>query len=125
MENRYLASGLAAGFSLALALLKGGGQGGLILWPLFGATNQLIGGLALLVITVYLYKKGKPIIYTLIPMILIALISTATLILNIKDYIYTQNWLLLFLGIVILALELWLISEGLLIIKKRKDVKES
>ncbi len=125
MENRYLASGIAAGLSLALALLKGGGQGGLILWPLFGATNQLIGGLALLVITVYLYKKGKPIIYTLIPMILIALISTATLILNIKDYIYTQNWLLLFLGIVILALELWLISEGLLIIKSRKDVKES
>jgi carbon starvation protein len=106
-------------------LLEGGGQGGLILWPLFGATNQLIAGLALLVVTVYLYKKGKPIIYTLIPMILIALISTATLILNIKDYIYTQNWLLLFLGIVILALELWLISEGLLIIKKRKDVKES
>lgn len=124
MENRYLASGLAAGLSLGLVLLKGGGQGGLILWPLFGATNQLIGGLALLVVTVYLYKKGKPIIYTLIPMILIALISTATLILNIKEYITTQNWLLLFLGIIILSLELWLISEGLLIIKSKKDTKE-
>src|SRR5690606_26172296 len=27
------------------------GKGGLILWPLFGATNQLLGGLAFLVIT--------------------------------------------------------------------------
>ncbi len=124
IQNRYIASGIAASSALTLALLKGGGEGGLILWPLFGATNQLIGGLALMVITVYLYKKGKPIIYTLIPMIFIALISTATMIMNLGKYINTNNWLLAILGIIILGLEAWLILEGILVIKRRKIIKK-
>jgi len=124
IQNRYIASGIAASSALTLALLKGGGEGGLILWPLFGATNQLIGGLALMVITVYLYKKGKPIIYTLIPMIFIALISTATMIMNLGKYINTNNWLLAILGIIILGLEAWLILEGILVIKRIKIIKK-
>ena len=40
---------LLAGGALALVPGKlGPGSGGLILWPLFGATNQLLAGLALL-----------------------------------------------------------------------------
>ncbi|NVM01857.1 MAG: carbon starvation protein A [Candidatus Helarchaeota archaeon] len=124
IQNRYLASGIAASSALALALIKGGGEGGLILWPLFGATNQLISGLALFVITVYLYKKGKPVIYTLIPMIFIALISTASMIFNLGKYINTHNWLLAVLGIIILGLEAWLISEGILVIRRRKIIKK-
>ncbi|MEM9296582.1 MAG: carbon starvation CstA family protein, partial [Planctomycetota bacterium] len=37
------------------------GKGGLILWPMFGATNQLIGGLAFLVITFWLVRQRKPV----------------------------------------------------------------
>ena len=29
------------------------------LWPIFGATNQMLAGLSLLVLTVYLYRKGR------------------------------------------------------------------
>ena len=36
------------------------GQGGMILWPLFGATNQLLGGLSFLVIAFYLRRRGLP-----------------------------------------------------------------
>ncbi len=120
IQNRYLASGIAAGSALLLALIKGGGEGGLILWPLFGTTNQLIAGLALLVITVYLYKKGRPVIYTIIPMIFIVLVTTSTMILNLGKYINTSNWLLAVLGIIILVLEVWLIAEGILVIRDKK-----
>ena len=123
IQNRYFAAGFAALSALLLALMKGEGEGGLILWPLFGATNQLIAGLALLVITVYLYKKGKPVIYTLIPMVFIAVISTATMILNLGKYITTNNWLLAVLGIIILTLEVWLIGEGILVIKNKRNIR--
>ena len=123
IQNRYLAAGFAAFSALLLALIKGEGEGGLILWPLFGATNQLIAGLALLVVTVYLYKKGKPIIYTLIPMVFIAVVSSAAMILNLGKYITTNNWLLAVLSVIILALEVWLIVEGILIIKNKRHCR--
>ena len=40
-----------------------------IIWPVFGSTNQLLGGLALLVITVWLKRTGRPIWPTLYPML--------------------------------------------------------
>ena len=40
-----------------------------IIWPVFGSTNQLLGGLALLVITVWLKRTGRPIWPTLFPML--------------------------------------------------------
>jgi carbon starvation protein len=38
-----------------------------MIWPLFGATNQLLGGLALLTITVWLRRSGRPSWFTAIP----------------------------------------------------------
>ena len=61
LGNRFVATGLAVSTAAVLALsdapskgLASAGLGGLILWPIFGATNQLLGGLALLVVTVWL-----------------------------------------------------------------------
>ena len=43
-----------------------------LIWPVFGSTNQLLGALALLVISVWLKKTGRPIWYTFLPMVLMA-----------------------------------------------------
>ena len=43
------------------------GSGGLILWPLFGATNQLLGGLAFLVILFWLRRRKLPIYFVVVP----------------------------------------------------------
>jgi carbon starvation protein len=37
-------------------------------WPVFGATNQLLAGLALLVATVWLKRTGRPYLFTAVPM---------------------------------------------------------
>ena len=57
LQNKYIA-GIFAIVSIAFfAFMKIGGKpAGLTLWSLFGTTNQLLGGLALLVITVWLAK---------------------------------------------------------------------
>ena len=38
-----------------------------MIWPLFGATNQLLGGLALLTITLWLRSTGRPAWFTAVP----------------------------------------------------------
>lgn len=40
-----------------------------VIWPIFGTTNQLLAGLALLVVAVWLKKKNKPIWFVILPMI--------------------------------------------------------
>ena len=51
--------------------IENAGKGGLLLWPLFGATNQLLAGLSFLVITFYLWRRGKPVWFLVLPMLFI------------------------------------------------------
>ncbi len=90
------------------------GGGGMLLWPLFGTTNQLTAGLSLLVITLLLWKMRRPIIYTLIPFILVSTVTAWAMFNNLIIYLGEGNWLLLLLGGSIFALNIWLILEGLL-----------
>ena len=62
LTGKGLSTGLAVGSCLVLAFGAGGGAGtgGLVIWPLFGTTNQLLAGLTLLVLSVFLLKKGRP-----------------------------------------------------------------
>lgn len=75
VQNRYVASLIAVAAIGYFALIKIGGQpAGVVLWQLFGTTNQMLALLGLLVASVLLHKMGKPVIYTLLPM-LVMLIS--------------------------------------------------
>ncbi len=123
LKNRYVGSALAVIPALMLALLaqapgRGPGSGGFLLWPLFGATNQLVAGLTLLIITIYLRKIGKPIIYTLIPMVLLIIMTTASMVLNFGTF--HNNILLLILSAITLAFAVWLILEAVLVFKNEK-----
>jgi carbon starvation protein len=118
LSNRYVGSGLAAGTALLLAAMKGGGQGGLILWPVFGGVNQLVAGMALLVISVWLYRQGKPVWYTMVPMIFMVIMTTWALLYTILQSINTGDMLIVFIGACVLALELWLVLEAIAVFRK-------
>ena len=79
MQKALPATLLAVGSCLILAFGAGGadGSGGLLIWPLFGTTNQLLAGLTLLVITVMLVRLGRPMYYTLLPLIFLLIMSAA------------------------------------------------
>jgi carbon starvation protein len=49
-------------------------------WTLFGASNQLLAGLTLLAITVWLYQARQRIAFTLLPMIFVLVITLWALV---------------------------------------------
>ncbi len=122
LKNRYVASTLAICSGLALAKIPMGKVStGMALWPVFGATNQILGALALLVVSVYLYKKGRPILYTLAPMVFMLAVTIVGMVINIRSYITGHNYLLLFVGSAILILEVWLVFESLVVFRDQRS----
>ncbi len=51
------------------------------IWPVFGATNQLLAGLALLVITLWLRQSGRPTMFTFVPMVFMIVMTLWALVL--------------------------------------------
>jgi carbon starvation protein len=116
LGKKHPATFIAVATALLLAFSGGGGTGALALWPLFGALNQLLAGLALLVITVWLARKGVPIFYTAIPMVFMVGITGWAMKINLVQF-YNQKSLLLFaIGAIIAVLQVWMVVEGAIVL---------
>ena len=104
--------------AMILAFYNGSGTGALVLWPLFGATNQLLAGLALLVITIYLAKKKSGFIFTMIPMVFMILMTGWAMLVNLDDFYNDRNWLLFSIGLITMLLEIWMVIESIIVMEK-------
>jgi len=110
LKNKYLASFMSAGVAFVLAIgLYGGKPAGILLWPLFGTTNQLLASLVFATLTIYLLKKKSPTWPTALPVVIVTLTTLAAMIWNIKEYVTAKNWILTSVGGVILTAALVLI----------------
>ncbi|QUL98830.1 MAG: hypothetical protein IMF26_01755 [Candidatus Fermentithermobacillus carboniphilus] len=92
-------------------------KGANVIWPLFGATNQLLAGLALLV-TAYLAKQKKPLQYTMVPMVFMVVMTTWGMVANLLNYVAKGDWLLTVIDAIVIVLELWLIAEAWAVIRR-------
>jgi len=117
LTNRYVASGLGIGAALLLAVGGAGGKGGLVLWPLFGTTNQLVAGVTLLVVAVWLRRAGRPVAPVVVPMVFVATATIFAMIGELQGYVRSGNWLLAVLGGAILALDGWVLAEGVRVLR--------
>jgi carbon starvation protein len=118
LTRKHPATMIAVGTAALLAFYNGSGKGALTLWPLFGVTNQLLAGLAFLVATVYLSRRKAPLFYTALPMVFMLAVTGWAMVVNLMDYRSEGNWLLFYIGIVTIILEIWMLVESALILKK-------
>ena len=115
LQNGYTATGIAVGACLALAFGAGGstGSGGMLIWPLFGTTNQLLAGLTLLVISVILVKLGRPARYTLTPMIFVTGMAFLSAVHQLWDLYTSGQYFLVLVDIVIVITAVLVMLESM------------
>ncbi|MGJ8677623.1 MAG: carbon starvation CstA family protein [Akkermansiaceae bacterium] len=127
LTNKHVATLFAVGIawwmaSLPAAIGKPAGTGGMILWPLFGATNQLLGGLAFLVIIFWMRRQKMPFWFVVLPTIFMLILPAWAMAYQIfvqalgsdQSWIEQERWLLAGIGIAALILETWMILEAAL-----------
>jgi carbon starvation protein len=114
LKHRYIGGVLAVVTPLAL-YMSGTDQA---LWPLFGSTNQLLAGLSLVVVTVWLKQCGRPWLYTGVPTILVVTAAGFSMAGNIMNYWAERNVTLMLVGTLVLALEIWVVLEGLAALRR-------
>jgi len=118
LDNRYLATFLAVSAMGFFAFFEMDGKpAGLFLWTLFGTTNQVLAGLTLLTVTIYLYRKKKPILYTLLPMLLVLGTTITAMVIGIWDAVGKEQWAVAIVGFTIFALAVWVLIEALLVVR--------
>ena len=114
--------------SLPAAEGKAPGTGGLILWPLFGATNQLLGGLAFLVIIFWMRRQRMSIWFVVLPASFMLVLPAWAMgyqifgqaIGSTESWVDQERWLLVGIGLASLLLEAWMITEALVAWRKRR-----
>ena len=125
IQNRWVATAIAVVSCATLALSVDRGAGGMMIWPLFGTTNQLLAGLTLLIVSLYLMRNGRTFWVTMVPMAFLLLMTTWAMIINLGGYFGTNDWMLLVIGAAIFILEIWLLLEGAAAIRRVRAARAS
>ena len=115
LTGRTVSTLVAVGACLLLAFGAGGaepGSGGLIIWPLFGTSNQLLAGLTLMVISVFLIKLGRPAKATMIPLIFLMLMTLPALVIQLGTFWDQRNYLLIVMDLVVLGASILVTLEA-------------
>ncbi len=135
LTNMYVATFVAIVLGGAIAMIPNAdglyGKGGLLLWPLFGATNQLLAGFAFLVTAFYLWRRSKPVAFVLIPTVIMIALPAAALMWQLFDptsgWVMPgegQNWLAGTIGLITIGLQVWMVVEAVIAWPKVKGVLE-
>jgi carbon starvation protein len=131
ITGRHVASGVAVVLVAALVLLPDGGRGlgsgGFLLWPLFGTANQLLAGITLMLVSLWLWRQGRNPLPTLMPMIFLLFMTIWAMTQQVVfDWsglgANDAKWLLFVLGAMILGFALWILLEAIMVFRDPKKI---
>ncbi len=108
---------LVALLSAALALHDIHGNGALAWWPLFGVADQLLAVLGLSLLALALRRHGRPVAWVAAPLLFMLVVAHWALAVLAAQWWATDNWPLLGLGVLLLAIELALVLPVLSALK--------
>ncbi|MEW6424656.1 MAG: carbon starvation protein A [Bacillota bacterium] len=104
LSNRYVATLITVVASYVL--LAYGYQK---IWPIFGASNQLLGALALLAVTVWLARSGKKTWMTFLPMVFMFCVTLTATFLLILNFFKAANYTLFVISLALFILAVILV----------------
>ncbi len=101
------------------------GSGGMILWPLFGATNQLLAGLAFAVILFYLRRRRIATWFLVPPMLFMLVMPAWATMVQLPEWLRGERYVLAGIAALCLALEVWMVVEAALLYGRVKGRLET
>ncbi|RKQ37308.1 carbon starvation protein A [Oceanobacillus halophilus] len=129
LTKTHVATSIAVLSSAALVLIPEGpngfGSGGYLIWPLFGTSNQLLAGISLMLISIWLKRKGRSYAITLIPMIFLMIMTMVALFQQVfLEWAWWgtgSNTLLFVLGAIIFVFAFWIALTSYSVITGKFD----
>ena len=122
LKNNIVSTLVAVASCLTLAFGASNGQylgdGGMLIWPLFGASNQILAALTLLVVSIFLMRLGRPAIYTLVPMVFIIVVAFWASALQLIGFYNGGDWLLMGMSLAVMAASIIVVLEASSLIAK-------
>jgi carbon starvation protein len=116
LRNRFVATAITVGAGAFLAF-----YGAKVIWPIFGAANQMLAALALLAVTVWLTALGRKRWFVLLPMVLMFVITLSALSLKLYEYVFIDfNPALLVISAVLLVLSVSLAGLAFVSVGRRE-----
>ena len=126
MRKALPATLLSVASCLILAFGAGGadGSGGLLIWPLFGTTNQLLASLTLSIVAVILLRKKRNPLPALVPLVFVFVMSFYAAIVQLGTLREDEDWLLLGLDAIIIVAAVWVAVEAVLAMRAARAMPE-
>ncbi len=93
---------------------------GLVLWTLFGITNQLLAGLTLLVVSLYLHQRGRNALCTALPMLFMLISTLTAMVKKLMGFFENDQHLLFCVSGALFLIAIGIIVEGLRAFARRE-----
>ena len=127
LQNPYVATTVAAIPGLALAFWEvpspesaGTTQAAWVLWPLFGASNQMLAALTLTVLALYFSSRGRRVHALVVPMALVTVVTFASMVTKLRDFAAQGNAVMAAMSCGLLVLQGWMLVEAYRAIRRRR-----
>lgn len=117
LSSRWTATLIVVVLAGYLGLSGGGSR----IWPVFGASNQLLAALTLLAVTLWLIRGKRPVLFAMLPMFFMMIISIWALLCLIMDN-WGKSWVLVVVSIILLVLALLLLVLAAKTMRKARAV---
>jgi len=123
--DRYTATLIGVAGALALLYIKAGDTPTWkLIWPVFGASNQLVAALALMGVSVWIVKGlKKKAGFLMVPMYFMFATTTAALLLLIKTNLAEGNDVIVVVSAILLVLAILVVKEGYGALHRRTDAR--
>jgi carbon starvation protein len=130
LKNNYVSTLVAIFACLALAFgvtnsnYENLGDGGMLIWPVFGATNQILASMTLLTIAVFLVKLGRPARYVLAPMMFILLAALWASGWYLISHFREGQWVLVVIEVAVVITTIFIMLEALSVLFKARSERD-
>ncbi len=116
-RNRWISSAII----LIFAAIMGGTEGYKAIWPVFGASNQLVAALALVVVSSYLVGMKSPKKFTVYPAGFMLITTIGALVYKGYHFFHEKSWLLGIVAVILVVLALIIVYDARLILLSRQE----